>query len=561
MKKKRFKKICHQIAAIAMAILMVPNTQVFAQIAVDGVKKIDEKNWFKTNEKEFSSFDDSKALKVDAEYGFRLYRTKNSTFTVEEGKSCKYPTSYNGLDLNIQDFEKEYLWFKTSENSVDKIKVKISNMEIYQCDADGSNGHWVKVDMVRTVTGIEKYKGQDGYIALGENLTNTVYVGLEEVKTTSTFYKAGTTTKVSLKSNVTLKDIDSNQYIGVKANKVTISKKHKKDKTSSRRKRPKSKERYKKKKIAEKNVDSKNEIIKKQKNQKEYIGDYIYFNQTDSIWNNNNLSLRSAGCGPTAVAVCISNLTHKFVSPVTVAGWAKKEGYYSSSGSLHSAIPAMASHWNLQCRGLYKNEKEIERALRSGHMVVGLMGPGYFTNGGHFISLLTINKKGMVEVADVGSRVRSQKTYDLAFIIQNSKIADAGGPFWEIWSNKTDGNNNKKQKRKNKVHNKVIKQSDDQKKNKEEIIRKFYLNLQIDLTDFEKEIPMDELLIGIKSQGIQDHKSKINNHLKELGNQLNDEKIVQVSETYSFGMDAMQLHKERTYFAVPTYLENITRIN
>lgn len=220
MKKKRFKKICHQIAAIAMAILMVPNTQVFAQIAVDGVKKIDEKNWFKTNEKEFSSFDDSKALKVDAEYGFRLYRTKNSTFTVEEGKSCKYPTSYNGLDLNIQDFQKEYLWFKTSENSVDKIKVKISNMEIYQCDADGSNGHWVKVDMVRTVTGIEKYKGQDGYIALGENLTNTVYVGLEEVKTTSTFYKAGTTTKVSLKSNVTLKDIDSYQYIGVKANKV-----------------------------------------------------------------------------------------------------------------------------------------------------------------------------------------------------------------------------------------------------------------------------------------------------------------------------------------------------
>lgn len=108
-------------------------------------------------------------------------------------------------------------------------------------------------------------------------------------------------------------------------NKVTISKKHKKDKTSSRRKRPKSKERYKKKKIAEKNVDSKNEIIKKQKNQKEYIGDYIYFNQTDSIWNNNNLSLRSAGCGPTAVAVCISNLTHKFVSPVTVAGWAKKK--------------------------------------------------------------------------------------------------------------------------------------------------------------------------------------------------------------------------------------------
>ena len=204
--------------AVVMSILMMP-TSVFAQISVDDAKKIND-DWYKPNQKEFSSFDSSKALTVKASYGFRLYKTKNSKFTVEEGKSCKYPTSYNGLDLNIQDFQKEYLWFKTSENSVDKIKVKVSNMQIYQCNDDGSNGHWVKVDMVRTVTGIEKYKGQDGYIALGENLTNTVYVGLKEVKTTSTFYKAGTNTKVSLKSNVTLKDIDSKQYIGVKANKV-----------------------------------------------------------------------------------------------------------------------------------------------------------------------------------------------------------------------------------------------------------------------------------------------------------------------------------------------------
>ena len=220
MKKKRFKKICHQIAAVAMAILMIPNTDVFAQIAVDGAKAIVGSSWENGKDKKYSSFDDSKAIIVEASYGFRLYKTKNSKFTVEEGKSCKYPTSYNGLDLNIQDFQKEYLWFKTSENSVDKIKVKVSNMQIYQCNDDRSNGHWVKVDMVRTVTGIEKYKGQDGYIALGENLTNTVYVGLKEVKITSTFYKAGTNTKVSLKSNVTLKDIDSKQYIGIKANKV-----------------------------------------------------------------------------------------------------------------------------------------------------------------------------------------------------------------------------------------------------------------------------------------------------------------------------------------------------
>lgn len=219
MKKKKWKQIFCRMLAIIMSVLMMP-TSVFAQISVDSAKKITANWWPKKNEKQFSSFDDSKALKVKGSYGFRLYKTKNSKFIVEEGKSCKYPTSYNGLDLNIQDFQKDYLWFKTSENSVNKIKVKISNMQIYQCNDDGSNGHWIKVDMVRTVSGIEKYKGQDGYIALGEGVTNTVYIGLEEVKTTSTFYKAGTTTKVSLKSNVTLKDIDSHQYIGVKASKV-----------------------------------------------------------------------------------------------------------------------------------------------------------------------------------------------------------------------------------------------------------------------------------------------------------------------------------------------------
>ena len=112
MKKNKWKKIFCRMLAVVMSILMMP-TSVFAQISVDTAKKINKDWWYKPNQKEFSSFDSSKALEVKGSYGFRLYRTKNTKFTVEEGKSCKYPTSYNGLDLNIQDFQKEYLWFKT----------------------------------------------------------------------------------------------------------------------------------------------------------------------------------------------------------------------------------------------------------------------------------------------------------------------------------------------------------------------------------------------------------------------------------------------------------------
>lgn len=342
---------------------------------------------------------------------------------------------------------------------------------------------------------------------------------------------------------------------------------HKKVATTEKRKQTKKKTavnhkekiNLKKKSLKKTEIHSQKLIRKDQKNKKEYLGKYLYFNQTDAIWNNNNLSIHSSGCGPSAVAVCISNLTHKFVTPVDTAKWAKQEGYYYSSGSLHSAIPAMANHWNLECRGIYRNSKQIENALRSGHMVVGLMGPGYFTKKGHFITLLGIDKIGKVEVADVASRARSQKTYDLDFIIQNSKLADAGGPFWEIWNARATKSNRRNKSQKKKIAEKQIIQNTGQQK--DEIIRKFYLSLQAELTDFEKEIPMEELLLGIKDQTVQIHKSKINIHLKQLGEQLNDEKLITISQSYSFGMDAMQLHKEKTYFAVPKYLENMTRFN
>ena len=51
---------------------------------------------------------------------------------------------------------KKYTWFKTSKNTANNIQIKISDLTVYQCNSDGSNGHWVKVDLVRTITAIEK---------------------------------------------------------------------------------------------------------------------------------------------------------------------------------------------------------------------------------------------------------------------------------------------------------------------------------------------------------------------------------------------------------------------
>lgn len=169
------------------------------------------------------------------------------------------------------------------------------------------------------------------------------------------------------------------------------------------------------------------------KDKKETIAGFIYFNQGDAAWNQNGYCIKSSGCGPTAMAVCISSLTKKWVTPLDTTIWAYEHGYYSNAGSVHEVVPALAKNYQLGCNGLGTDYKKIRDALKKKHPVVGLMGPGYFTKGGHFISLVAIDDKDQVTVADVGSRQRSTYKYRLKDVIEQSKAASAGGPFWEIY--------------------------------------------------------------------------------------------------------------------------------
>ena len=166
------------------------------------------------------------------------------------------------------------------------------------------------------------------------------------------------------------------------------------------------------------------------KNHKEYIAGYIYFNQGDGAWNQNGYCIAKAGCGPTSMAVVITSLTGKWVTPLETAIWGYQHGFYSREGSAHEMIPAMAAAYGLRCQGVGTDYQAIKKALKAGKPVVCLMGPGYFTRGGHFMVLVAIDNNDCVTVADVGSRTRSAYKYRLADIIAQSKGASAGGPFW-----------------------------------------------------------------------------------------------------------------------------------
>ncbi|MDO4170618.1 MAG: C39 family peptidase [Lachnospiraceae bacterium] len=195
-----------------------------------------------------------------------------------------------------------------------------------------------------------------------------------------------------------------------------------------------------KKKAQEKEETSSVKVIPKiyhdhsleMKGKKEIINGFTYFNQADAAWNDNGYQIKRSGCGPTSMAVVITSLTGKWVTPIDTTVWAYKHGYYSGAGSAHSLIPALAKEYNLKCEGVGRDKDKIREALKDGNPVVCLMGPGYFTKGGHFMVLVGIDDQDHVTVADVGSRKRSRYQYNLKDIIAESKSASAGGPFWVI---------------------------------------------------------------------------------------------------------------------------------
>lgn len=166
--------------------------------------------------------------------------------------------------------------------------------------------------------------------------------------------------------------------------------------------------------------------------------DVVYFSQYDSRWGSQMYgktnTIAGAGCGPSSLAICISTLTNKTVTPPEVCTWSVKTGHRcEGSGSYHSLIPDGAAHWGVPCRGIGQSKKQLVQALQDGKLVIAIMSRGHFTRGGHFIVLRGITSQGKILVADCASYERSQKEWDInIFLNECNKGAAAGGPFWVL---------------------------------------------------------------------------------------------------------------------------------
>lgn len=163
-----------------------------------------------------------------------------------------------------------------------------------------------------------------------------------------------------------------------------------------------------------------------------------YYNQLDERWANEMYgktdTIGVAGCGPTALAIAISNLTGDETDPTEVAEWSYDNGYVcEGSGSYISLIPNAAEHFGLSVEKLGKsNADELKQHLEDGKMIIAIMGAGHFTNTGHFIVLLGVTDDGKILVADPVSYNRSTMAWDVSTILKEVKSAGSGGPLWAL---------------------------------------------------------------------------------------------------------------------------------
>ena len=168
------------------------------------------------------------------------------------------------------------------------------------------------------------------------------------------------------------------------------------------------------------------------------VFDVVYYNQGDPLWGDlkyGSDKISSHGCGPTAMAMVVDSMCDTPTDPYTMAQWAVSNGYWARrSGSYHSIVIGTATGFGLAAESFPSRDAvTLQDALLSGKLLVALMGPGHFTQSGHFIVLRGVTLSGEILVADPSSLDRSLTAWDAQLIFDElSRNTAEGGPLWVI---------------------------------------------------------------------------------------------------------------------------------
>lgn len=149
--------------------------------------------------------------------------------------------------------------------------------------------------------------------------------------------------------------------------------------------------------------------------------------QWDERWGYEKYSgnfLAASGCGPTTLSMVVLYLTgNAEASPLAVAEYSKEAGYsVDGSGSAWALISEGCRHYGVRAKSMSVDEEKMKAQLDAGNLIVVNVGPGDFTDTGHFMVITGYDDEGF-SINDPNSIVRSGQRWSFETLSSQIRAA------------------------------------------------------------------------------------------------------------------------------------------
>ncbi|MDB5168792.1 MAG: hypothetical protein JWO41_148 [Candidatus Saccharibacteria bacterium] len=159
-----------------------------------------------------------------------------------------------------------------------------------------------------------------------------------------------------------------------------------------------------------------------------FIDGFTFFSQCDPSWGKNNYgdaTICAAGCGPSSMAMIVTNLTGQVVTPATIAAYADSHSLYyydaagNGQGSKWEIAPAIAQQYSLKSVAVGADIAKISAILKAGGLVAAPGdGADPYTTSGHYIVIRAVTADGKWKVADPFHDDANTKEWDPQQLVQ-----------------------------------------------------------------------------------------------------------------------------------------------
>lgn len=122
-----------------------------------------------------------------------------------------------------------------------------------------------------------------------------------------------------------------------------------------------------------------------------------------------------AGCGPTCLSMVLYYLTgDETLTPDKIGAYSMNNGYYiSGTGTAWALLSDVPGMYGVKVGQPEASEREMQKALDDGRIIICSMGPGDFTAAGHFVVIYGYEDQGfLVNDPNCVARSRLHWTYE-----------------------------------------------------------------------------------------------------------------------------------------------------